>query len=81
MKNMSYRKEIKVFKLSSNINLPIKSNPNKCANCCIGDLLISYDGVNVYAKDWDDNQEDSFVLLLNDLNFIEINKHFFECIN
>ena len=75
-----YRNEIKIFKLKENINLPIKSNHNKTANCNIGDLLISYDGKNVYAKDWDDNEEESFVLLLNDLVFIESNEHFFECI-
>ena len=78
---MSYRNEIKVFKLRDNINLPIKSNPNKTANCSIGDLLVSYDGKNVYAKDWDDDQDDSFVLLLNDLAFIEANEHFFDCIS
>ena len=78
---MSYRNEIKVFKLKDNINLPIKSNPNKTANCSIGDLLVSYDGKNVYAKDWDDDQDDSFVLLLNDLDFIEANEHFFDCIS
>lgn len=78
---MSYRNEIKVFELKDNINLPIKSNPNKIANCNIGDLLVSYDGKNVYAKDWDDNQDDSFVLLLNDLAFIEANEPFFYCIS
>lgn len=75
---MKYRNEIKVFKIKENINLPIKSNPNKTANCGIGDLIISYDGKNVYAKDWNDDQEESFVLLLNDLNFIEQNNYFFE---
>ena len=75
---MSYRKKIKVFVLKNNINLPIKSNPDKTANCNIGDLLVCWDGKNVYAKDWNDNEEEDFVLLLNDLTFIEINKHFFE---
>jgi len=78
---MCYRNEIKVFELKDNIILPIKSNPNKFANCSIGDLLVCYDGKNVYAKVWDDSQEESFVLLLNDLNFIEVNKHFFDCIS
>jgi hypothetical protein len=76
-----YRKEIKVFVLKDNINLPIKSEPIKVANCSLGDLLVCYDGKNVYAKDWDDNQKESFVLLLNDLSFIEANKHFFDCIS
>ena len=79
---MSYRSEIKVFKLKENISLPIKSNPNNIANCSIGDLLVSYDGENVYAKDWgDDGKEKSFVLLLNNLGFIEANEHFFDCIS
>lgn len=78
---MNYRNEIKVFVLKDNINLPIKSNPNYIANCDIGDLLICYDGKNVYVKDWDDEQDESFVLLLNDLSFIEANKRFFDCIS
>jgi hypothetical protein len=80
-----YRKEIKVFVLKDNINLsikgdPIKGEPIKVANCTLGDLLVCYDGKNVYAKDWDDTQKESFVLLLNDLSFIEANKHFFDCL-
>lgn len=75
------RREIQVFKLKESINLPIKSDPNKAANCNVGDLLFSYDGVNVYAKDWDDSQTDSFVLLLNDLSFIHLNSQLFECIS
>lgn len=78
---MENRKTFLVFELIDNINLPIKSNPNKTANCTIGDLLISYDGENVWAKDWNDEEEDSFVLILNDLNFIKLNGHLFRCIS
>ena len=78
---MNYRKEIKVFKLKESISLPIESNPERVVNCNVGDLLVSYDGKNVYAKDWTDNEEESFVLLQNNLGFIEANKHFFDCIS
>lgn len=44
MWNAGYRNEIKVFELKDNINLLMKSNPNKFANCNIGDLLVCYDG-------------------------------------
>ncbi len=78
---MDNRKEIKVFEIKDNVNLPIKSNPNKTANFSIGDLMVCYDGENVYAKDWVDGDEPSFVLLLNNLAFIEANPHLFYCIS
>lgn len=78
---MDYRVEIKVFKVKDSINLPMANNPQNIANCDIGDLLVCYDGKSVYAKDWNDTEDKSFVLLLNDLSFIEANKHFFDYIS
>lgn len=78
---MSYRQEIKVFVMRQDINLPIKSDPSKIAMTGIGDLLVCYDGQKVYAKDWCNNGDPSFVLILNDLSFIEANKHIFELIS
>ena len=78
---MKNRIEIKVFKLKDNINLPISSHPSTTANCCIGDLLISYDNKHVYAKDWTSAGEPSYVLLLNELSFFESNPTLFDNIS
>lgn len=62
-----------------NINLPLASDYNKIAiDAAIGTLLISFDNKHVYAKDWSNGKEDGYVLLLNDISFIESNPHFFE---
>ena len=75
---MKYRRDIKIFRLKEDINLPLQHNPNKVANCNIGDLLICYDGNNVYCRDRNENDEGNYSLLLNDLRFIEVNKLLFE---
>jgi hypothetical protein len=75
-----YRKEIKLFVLKENITLPIKSEPIKTVDFTLGDMLVCYDGKNVYIEDWDASQKERFVLLLNDLSFIEANEQFFACI-
>lgn len=71
--------EVKIFRIKDNINLPLKSNPNEVADCNIGDHLICIDGKNVYARHW--LKEDGYILLLQDLKFIELNTNFFEKIN
>lgn len=75
---MIYRTKIKIFEIIDNINLPLAENPNEIAQCGIGSHLICYDGKNVYAHDWSDNKEGDFVLLLPNLDFIEMNKSFFD---
>lgn len=78
---MNYNEEIKIFRIKDNINLPLASNPNKITNSSIGDLLVCWDNKNVYVKNWDNPNDASFSLLLNNLAFIEANEHFFENIS
>ena len=70
--------DIKVFRLKQEINLPIKSEPDEIAECSVGNLLVCWDGKNVYAKDCVGGANDIYSLLLNDLAFFEVNEAFFE---
>lgn len=68
---------VKIFEIRENINLPLAENPDKCSNAGIGDHLLCFDGVHVYAKAYDKGK-DAFTLLLNDLKFIEMNPRIFD---
>jgi len=74
---MKYNLNIKIFELNRVIKLPTASNPEVITNCELGDLLVCFDGKNVYAKDRDAEGSDGFVLLLVGLDFIEANHKFF----
>ena len=80
---MSYTQKIKIFRLRTEINLPLAENPNEMANCEVGDLLVSCDGEHVFARDRDISDNDSvddknMSLLSIRLSFVEINDLFFE---
>lgn len=75
---MSYKKNIKIFKIKENINLPLAESIDRCAKCSIGDFLVCFDGNEVYVKDWNNPSDAQFSLLANKLNFFEINKSIFE---
>jgi len=75
---MSYKIQVSVYKIKDNINLPLASNPQEIANSSIGDLIICFGG-DVYAQEWNnDNTQGNFVLLLNDIDFINANEQLFE---
>ena len=74
---MGYRKTIEIFKIKDNISLPLAENPAICANSNIGDYVVCWDGENVWARDWTDNETDQFVLLQNNLEFIKLNPSIF----
>ena len=74
---------IRVFRLIADIKLPLNDDPNDVAECNDGNLLVSYDGVHVYAQDHSistDDKEDgkNMSLLTIRLSFVEINPQFFE---
>jgi hypothetical protein len=82
MKNrMEERLDIKVFKMVMDVNLPLARNANITASTGIGNLLVCFDGKNVYAKDYVEGKDPAFELLLNDLTLIEANPHLFERID
>ena len=76
---MEYTKNIRIFRLINNINLPLAENPNEIVECNIGNLIICYDGNNVFAQDWGiSNLGTNMSLLAINLKFIEINNEIFE---
>jgi hypothetical protein len=74
---MEYTKTIRIFEIKDNINLPTASNPNEMANCSLGDKIITFDEKSVYAKNRSDDNNNEYVLLSLNFEFVKINKHFF----
>jgi hypothetical protein len=77
---MSYRKNIRIFKIIDNIGLPLAEKPATFANCGIGDHLICDDEKHVYCRNWNDDDPNEFVLLNLTLDFIISNYDVFASI-
>jgi len=78
---VEYNLEIKVFELREKVNLPLAEDPEKIANMDSGDILVCFDGIKVFAKNWNTDGTKSFAMLLNDITFIEANPTFFRNIS
>ena len=76
-------KNIRIYKLIADINIPLASDNNEVIDCEPGDLLISFDGENVYVRDrglssLDKELGNNMSLSSMRLSFLQLNTQFFE---
>jgi hypothetical protein len=74
---MAYEQDIEVYKQKVNFNSPLASNPNKCATCCVGDLIVIIEGV-VWVRDWSDDRKEQFAQAVYSPEFVRINPSIFD---
>jgi hypothetical protein len=74
---MSYEKNIEIYKLIANFNIPLASNPTQKANDNIGDLIFIFDD-QVWIRDWNDDREEQFALAVYSPEFVRMNPSIFE---
>jgi len=74
---MEYNENIKVFRLIAEINLPLAEDPSEIVDCNEGNLLVSFNGNDVYAQDHSMTNYNMALLTIN-LDFVLNNPQFFE---
>lgn len=74
---MDYVKNIEIYRIKAEFYSPLASNPNKAANCSLGDTVVIIDGI-VYIRDWNDEREEQFAQALYSAEFVKLNPNIFD---
>jgi hypothetical protein len=74
---MSYEKSIEVYRFKENIVTPLASNPDKNADCGLGDLVLIIDR-DVWVRDWNAEREEQFAKAIYGPEFVRINPQIFD---
>ncbi|MFA5207507.1 MAG: hypothetical protein WC428_02505 [Candidatus Paceibacterota bacterium] len=74
---MAYEKNIEIYKIKGNFNVPLASNPNQIAESGANGFLIIIDD-DVFVQDWNAQRTEQFAKANFNATFVKLNPAIFD---